>query len=398
MSIKNVLYIRPPKSSTTGIRSYSSVMLEVMKNYCSNEFNFVDLTSDADFEANVYTSFSIKTLRQYLVKLKTEGNFSETSIIMAEVGLNEYVEFFILMELKTLLREVPSFITLHDPPRTIMNLNPFFSTYEKYVVARGIRRIYNKLFGAILERDFFMQGHNYIVLSHRGVQVFEQRLKSIKIVDPPIYYLSHVNCIDETYDVLTPDNLQKKIFTFGYLGFINPQKGIDLIIEAFGKLESQTSVRVIIAGGARQNSDKKYLDHLKNLILKNKFTSHFEFTGYLQNDNICDFLCQVDVMILPYRKTDSGSASGPFMWARSLGIPVIASNTRSFPENIEHGKDGLLFDAEDIHSLKDCMQSVLESNMLFHRLREGALKRKEECSFSSTALKVKELLDKPVPR
>jgi glycosyltransferase involved in cell wall biosynthesis len=363
-----------------------------MSRYCSYEFNFIDFTADKQVESFVYSSFSKKNLLDCLSRLKDEGKFKDINLIVAEIGLNEYIEFFILIGLKFLLPNLPSFVTLHDPPKTVLNLSPFFARYEEYTIARGFRRAYNYLFGTSVEKEFYRQGHNYILLSKKGVKLLEGQLGATKIPLPQINCLPLINFYEEPNTPFKSQKQQNELFTFGYLGFLNRHKGIDILIRAAESLIGTHAIKIVIAGGVKTKSDKNYIDNLKSYVTKKGLDGIVEFTGYLDDEQIPVFMRNLDVMILPYKRTDSGSASGPLMWARSFAIPIIASDTRTFPENIKHGKDGLLFNADDVNSLTVCLQSVLDNRVLLNFIRMGAYKRKEECSHRTTAFNLRKIL------
>jgi glycosyltransferase involved in cell wall biosynthesis len=45
--------------------------------------------------------------------------------------------------------------------------------------------------------------------------------------------------------------------------------------------------------------------------------------------------------------------------AQAAGLPVVASRVGGLPELIEHGRNGLLFEAADVEALATCLNELL---------------------------------------
>ena len=65
----------------------------------------------------------------------------------------------------------------------------------------------------------------------------------------------------------------------------------------------------------------------------------------------------------------------------SLGIPTVASSFGGNTEMIKHGKDGLIFNTDNVFSLTGAILDLLEDEELYKSLCLGARKSSED-SFS----------------
>ncbi len=124
----------------------------------------------------------------------------------------------------------------------------------------------------------------------------------------------------------------------GYLGFITPNKGIELIAEALRLLDENQRPSLMIAGTG---------GNVYTTALKKQFSGlDCSFVGWQQNSN---FLSSIDYLVVPSRFRE------PFgrivVEAFANQVPVIGSNIGGIGEMVRSGHDGFLFDAGSAQSL-----------------------------------------------
>jgi glycosyltransferase involved in cell wall biosynthesis len=61
--------------------------------------------------------------------------------------------------------------------------------------------------------------------------------------------------------------------------------------------------------------------------------------------------------------------------AMAMGKPVVASKINGTPYILEHGREGLLFESEDVEGLAECMDQLLTDKQLAQTLGEHARER-----------------------
>lgn len=185
----------------------------------------------------------------------------------------------------------------------------------------------------------------------------------------------------------------------GVLGCITRSKGIDLLIDALDLLARRRrlpeGLAVEIAGTPLFRQDQRYFAELRRQVARTAVREQVTFSGYLPEEGLPAFFSGIDLLVLPYRETGSGSASGPLMWAKSCGVPVVATRTRNIPEMVHDGEDGVLCAPGDCDSLANALEAAWQAPRLA-RLREGAKARREECSWKVCVARLTSLFDRTI--
>jgi glycosyltransferase involved in cell wall biosynthesis len=153
-----------------------------------------------------------------------------------------------------------------------------------------------------------------------------------------------------------------------FFGLIRPYKGLDVLIEAFAKLDD--SYRLIIAGetyAGRTELQRQLENHRgKDRILW--------IDKYIDDQDVPELFAVADVVVLPYR---SATQSGITAMAFHFGIPVIATNVGGLAETIEHGRNGLIVSAPDAGELASSINTYFDSGGFSHfRVDREAMRKK----------------------
>jgi glycosyltransferase involved in cell wall biosynthesis len=319
----------------------------------------------------------------------------QIDLVFAEMGVGDYQVFHAMLRLKALVQDVATLVTIHDPPRTVVNLNPIFYSYQSMMAVRAVRWLYNRTLGRRIERSFLSQHHHWLLLSEKGKQLWQQQLDAVGSLGYNLSVIPHLNYSDMSMEL--PSRLPGRAVCLGVLGSITRSKGIDILIGALDLCAKRgmlpTGLMVEIAGEPLYRQDHSYLDELKGQVSRLGLESHVRFTGFIPDGKLADFFSRIDLLVLPYRETGSGSASGPLMWARSFGVPVVASCTRNLPEMVQQNRDGLLFEPSDVDALAESLLYAWQASN-FALLRDGARRRREDCSWQECTTRMIELFDR----
>ena len=185
--------------------------------------------------------------------------------------------------------------------------------------------------------DFFTYILNYgsmryvdsiVLLNHKDVPLVEKRYHK------PIVVIPHA-CFD--YYFRHPESNKGLRNTIGFIGRIEPYKGIDLLIDAFERLKSR-DVKLLIAGSGDIESG------LAERIKKNQ---RIELVNrYIDDAEMQSFIERADFFVLPYKRA---SQSGVIPMCFAGGKTVIATNVGALSEQVPEGT-GLIVppDAEKI--------------------------------------------------
>jgi glycosyltransferase involved in cell wall biosynthesis len=141
---------------------------------------------------------------------------------------------------------------------------------------------------------------------------------------------------------------------FGYLGANSPEKGIETLLDAFGGLAHAAATLACHGGGSAA-----YMAQLKRIANAHPGVT---FHGAYRQHQLSSLLFDIDVGIVPSICEDT--APNTVLEFQAAGIPVIGSRIGGIPEQIEDGRNGLLFEAGNVISLRQCMQRVMDSPQL----------------------------------
>ena len=176
--------------------------------------------------------------------------------------------------------------------------------------------------------------------------------------------------IDECKKAL---GIDPKIPVVGYLGFISPNKGIEMLIEAMRKVET---AGLLIAGGWFTEEEVEYINELKRRSLEG-LPGRCMWTGYVEDERMASVYGAMDVFVYPARQA---TESGALLNALSHGRATIASNIPPFRE-----KDKYLLTFSNVDDLAEKIKNVLENDELRRGLEEAARKYAEENSWKRVA-------------
>ena len=116
----------------------------------------------------------------------------------------------------------------------------------------------------------------------------------------------------------------EKVKNILFLSRVHPKKGIDLLIEAVGKIAVK-NFKVIIAG----EGDEKYINFLKESAIKHGVNNVFKFVGPLYGDSKNDAFEKADLFVLPTHSENFGIV---IVEALAANIPVITTTGAPWEE------------------------------------------------------------------
>lgn len=133
-------------------------------------------------------------------------------------------------------------------------------------------------------------------------------------------------------------------YTFGYIGTHIPAKGVNLLIEAFKRLEQPAILKIF----GRENGQSTKALRVMASSSKNKI----EFLGEYINQNLVnDVFSKVDCIVVP----SIWGENSPLVIheAQACKIPVITADFGGMKEYVAHKVNGLLFKHREVESLTE---------------------------------------------
>lgn len=145
---------------------------------------------------------------------------------------------------------------------------------------------------------------------------------------------------------------RKEKFCLVTVGSLIPRKGVDVIIQAIGHLQSQEHVQLVVVG---EGPERKKLERL---IEKLGLKDQIQFVGNVVPDKVVNYLVKADALVLA-----SYSEGRPNVVLESMatGVPVIASDIEGVRELLQHGENGFRFQPGDAGALAALIEQLRDS-------------------------------------
>jgi glycosyltransferase involved in cell wall biosynthesis len=158
-----------------------------------------------------------------------------------------------------------------------------------------------------------------------------------------------------------------------YVGILNQRKGIDLLIEAWHRAKVQHSPgRLLLVGPEANTAPDFFSDKIKRMIALHQLADSIIFWG--QEQDVAGLMRACDLLILPSR---SEGMPNVVLEAMASGLPVLASNAAGTEIVIESGREGLIFNIDDVEDFAQKLMRLLTRRSLRQELGQAARQRIE---------------------
>jgi glycosyltransferase involved in cell wall biosynthesis len=182
---------------------------------------------------------------------------------------------------------------------------------------------------------------------------------------------------------------QRSPFTIGYLARIAPEKGLDVLADAYRRLRTRPGIgasRLIVAGYLAPEH-QGYLDGIVRDIKAWGLEAQFEYRGELDRAAKLEFLRSLDVFSVPATYEEP---KGLFLLeAMATAVPVVQPRRGAFPELVETTGGGLIVEAGNPEALADGLLTLWRDPARAAALGEaGAIAVREHYSAEKMAASV----------
>ena len=132
------------------------------------------------------------------------------------------------------------------------------------------------------------------------------------------------------------------------IGSIRENKRIEIILDALKDINDEM-IYYTIAGKSSDEYNVLILDHMKGI----KYVKRLNYR--ISDQEYEDLFMQCDFLVLCDKKQSSNVTNGTMNEALLKGIPIIAPNYPPYDYFVNQYQVGILFDPEDVNSLKDAI-------------------------------------------
>jgi glycosyltransferase involved in cell wall biosynthesis len=203
-----------------------------------------------------------------------------------------------------------------------------------------------------------LRGDRMVAVNSRIVdELRESRVESERIAVIP-------NGVDVNGVTGKKDYRLNGVVTLVFVGRLDPQKGLDVLLPAFQQVRSlrpELCWRLLLIG------DGLLRDELKNVARQLNIAEYVEFCGLVRD--VDAHLSQADLFVLPSR---SEGMSNALLEAMTLGLPCVATRISGNTDLIQDGENGVLVLSENVDSLAQAFMRLVEDEALRSRLGNAA--------------------------
>jgi len=156
----------------------------------------------------------------------------------------------------------------------------------------------------------------------------------------------------------------------GYVGNLYPGRGIELVLALAARMPD---CEVQIVGGSPDDVARWTPSAPANVV----------FRGFVEPARLGDIYAALDVVLMPYPRSNIGVASGASDTSRwcspmkmfeymASGVPIVASDLPVLQEILCHERDALIAPAGDVEAWCSSVRRLLDDPPLAHRLARAA--------------------------
>ncbi|MHA2098415.1 MAG: glycosyltransferase family 4 protein [Candidatus Kariarchaeaceae archaeon] len=198
------------------------------------------------------------------------------------------------------------------------------------------------------------------------------------------------NGVDLKITKVDKKNSKNNIFTVFYVGWVAPQRGIDILIAAFKEFIKIMPSAVLLMAGHIENVDKKWLE-----LEIQKYEDKIKYLGPKESEEIWQFISKSHVCVYPFSADylDYVFPVKIFEYL-ALGCPVIASDMTVIRRIIKNEENGILVQPRSINDLKDALLKIYKNDNMRLKLMNNAKSSIKEYDWNVINKRIKKFIDK----
>ena len=165
-----------------------------------------------------------------------------------------------------------------------------------------------------------------------------------------------------------------------YVGRLDPFKGPDILLKAFGLISTDHPAHLLIVGGdARTDLEAERLHQLAERL---GIASRISWQSAVPQERLVDYYVAADLLAMPSYHESFGLAA---LEAMACGTPVVAARVGALASLVLNGQTGCLVDGHEPEAFARCLESVLTNTALRERMGRAAQAWAREFPWSHVA-------------
>ena len=167
---------------------------------------------------------------------------------------------------------------------------------------------------------------------------------------------------------------QRRALILGYLGRIEPNKGMTELLAALKKLKAE-GIRFKARFAGKEQTEGEYLPKFKEAL-----GDDFEYCGLVSGETKREFLDSFDVFVMP---TYFEGLPMSLLETMSYGAVPVVTKVGSIPTVVKDGENGLFVKVKDADSICEALKKLDDDRSLLAKMSVEARKTIQE-NFSAT--------------
>ena len=174
-----------------------------------------------------------------------------------------------------------------------------------------------------------------------------------------------------------------------FVGRIQPLKGVDVLLEAFARIENlHPEATLLVVGGPSGPKGQNELLALRQRAGLLGVLHRVKFYGPLPHGLLADFYRAADVVVIPSRAESFGLVAAE---AQACGTPVVAAKVGGLVYVVDDGVTGILVDGWDPADYAEVLDRLLSDDGLRKKMSEAAVVWAKRFSWDATVRRYLEL-------
>ena len=162
---------------------------------------------------------------------------------------------------------------------------------------------------------------------------------------------------------------QPGTLVIGMVANINPDKGIDVFVEAAGLLARRTELEFVLVG-AQHDTHREYARQIHERVRQLGIDSRFEFIG--ERSDIAVLMRRMDVFVISSNREGSTTTA---IEAMASCLPIVATNVGAVGEVVADRETGLLVPPADPRAMATAVEALVDDEQLRTSLAVAGRKR-----------------------
>lgn len=252
--------------------------------------------------------------------------------------------------------------------------------WPKFNIGGFLGRLPQQLFRPLGKRlnekrkglEYLERGLIYPWLVEQSISIKKEMLEQAKVIVAPSRYMhdlllrngsppEKIRLVPHGVEPLQPiagGDRPTGTVRFGYVGRIDPGKGLHVLLEAARLLPDGAECEVHIFGATRNRWDEDYFQKaLATYKGKSKVIHH----GLVAPDRLAEAFERFDVLVVPSNLPESFGLV--VLEAFSAGRPVIVADSGALPELVRHEMDGLIVARNNSAALAEAMIKFISNQI-----------------------------------